>query len=99
MGAKSVRKQKCFGQYLLKARTYESVNRCKGSFLKLCKALVAISYDENNLFRCARNIFKGCMTKSACTIQMVYNDAFRKSGDNPEQYPLLGQLRILESTM
>jgi len=36
-GAKSVRKQKCFGLYLLTARTYASVNTCKGSFKSCLK--------------------------------------------------------------
>ena len=40
--AKSVRKQKRFGLYLLKTRTYASVNTYKK---KLFKTHVAISYD------------------------------------------------------
>jgi len=44
--SKKLLKQKCFGLYLLKPRTYASFNTCKGSFLKLFKAPVAVLYDN-----------------------------------------------------
>jgi len=57
MGAQNVRKQKCFGVYLLKqGRTHRLTN--VKVFLKLFKPPAAISYDYTNVFRCTRYIFK-----------------------------------------
>ena len=53
----SICKQKCFGLYLLKTRTYASVNTCKGSFLS-CLKLLQQYRNIVNLFRCTRNIYK-----------------------------------------